>query len=152
NYVQKLRDYGTYVDDKTITSVETIFSLEFFVQNDIKKYGFKPVIEIVDGNYIFNEEIHESLRDSNFRGYIEDIIKCAYIKNEKYDNTKAMTLYEKYSRRDACRLLNWPHDDSSTIYGYRAKHNTCPIFVTYHKKEEVETSQAYGDEFLSPDL
>ncbi|HWL22386.1 MAG TPA: DEAD/DEAH box helicase [Ureibacillus sp.] len=152
NYVQKLRDYGTYVDDKTITSVETIFSLQFFVQNDIKKYGFKPVIEIVGGSYIFNEEIQESLRDSNFRGYIEDIIKCAYNKNVKYDKTKALTLFEKYSRRDACRLLNWPHDDSSTIYGYRAKHNTCPIFVTYHKKDEVETSQAYGDEFLSPDL
>lgn len=145
-YIQKLRDFGTYVDEKTISSVETIFSLQFFVQNDIKKYGFKPVIEIVDGNYSFNEKIQESLRDSNFRGYIEDIIQCAYIKNEKYDKTQAMTLYEKYSRRDACRLLNWPHDDSSTIYGYRAKHNTCPIFVTYHKKDEVETSQAYGDE------
>lgn len=151
-YILKLRDFGTYVDEETITSVETIFSLKFFVQNDIKKYGFKPVVELVDGNYQFNEDIQESIRDSNFRRYIEDIINCAYIKNEKYDKTKAMTMYEKYSRRDACRLLNWPHDDSSTIYGYRAKYNTCPIFVTYHKKDEVETSQAYGDEFLSPDL
>lgn len=152
DYIQKLRDYGTYVNEETITSVETIFSLQFFVQNDIKKYGFKPVVELFDGNYQFNEDIQESLRDTNFRGYIEDIIKCAYSKNEKYDKTKALTIYEKYSRRDACRLLNWPHDDSSTIYGYRAKYNTCPIFVTYHKKDEVETSQAYGDEFLSPEL
>ncbi len=152
DYIQKLRDFGTYVDEETIKSVETIFSLQFFVQNDIKKYGFKPVIEIDNGNYKFNEEVQESIRDSNFREYIEDIIKCAYIKNEKYDIAKALTLYEKYSRRDACRLLNWPHDDSSTIYGYRAKYNTCPIFVTYHKKDEIETSQAYGDEFISPEL
>lgn len=152
DYIQKLRDFGTYVDEETIKSVETIFSLQFFVQNDIKKYGFKPVIEIDNGNYKFNEEVQESIRDSNFRRYIEDIIKCAYIKNEKYDKAKALTLYEKYSRRDACRLLNWPHDDSSTIYGYRAKYNTCPIFVTYHKKDEIETSQAYGDEFISPEL
>ncbi|MEL4024927.1 DEAD/DEAH box helicase [Lysinibacillus endophyticus] len=152
DYIQKLRDFGTYVDEETIKSVETIFSLQFFVQNDIKKYGFKPVIEIDNGNYKFNEEVQESIRDSNFREYIEDIIKCAYIKNEKYDKAKALTLYEKYSRRDACRLLNWPHDDSSTIYGYRAKYNTCPIFVTYHKKDEIETSQAYGDEFISPEL
>ena len=152
DYIQKLRDFGTYVDEETIKSVETIFSLQFFVQNDIKKYGFKPIIEIDNRNYKFNEEVQESIRDSNFREYIEDIIKCAYIKNEKYDIAKALTLYEKYSRRDACRLLNWPHDDSSTIYGYRAKYNTCPIFVTYHKKDEIETSQAYGDEFISPEL
>ncbi|MDM5332134.1 DEAD/DEAH box helicase [Ureibacillus composti] len=152
DYIQKLRSFGTYVDNETIKSVETIFSLEFHVQNDIKKYGYKPIIEVVNGNYQFNEEIVESLRDSNFRGYIEDIVQCAYIKNEIYDKTKAMSLYEKYSRRDACRLLNWPHDDSSTIYGYRAKYNTCPIFVTYHKKDDVVSSQAYGDELLSPDL
>lgn len=152
SFVQKLKNFGTYVDNAIIQSVENMFSLKFHVQNDLKKYKFKPIIEIVDGNYQFNEEIQESLRDSNFKGYIEDIVKCAYVKNEKYDKTKAMTLFEKYSRRDACRLLNWPHDDSSTIYGYRAKHNTCPIFVTYHKKDEVETSQAYGDEFLSPEL
>lgn len=151
-YIQKLLDYGTYANKETIASVEAILSLQFHVKNDVKKYGFKPIVEFVDGYYIFNSDIQESLQDTNFRRYIEDIVKCAYIKSEKYDKTKPLTLYEKYSRRDACRLLNWPHDDSSTIYGYRAKYNTCPIFVTYHKKEEVESSQAYGDEFLSTDV
>lgn len=151
-YIQMLQDFGTFVDEETLISVETIFSLQFYVQNDIKKFGYNPIITMENDVYQFNHEIQKSLRDSNFRNYIEDIIKCAYIKTKKYDKTKALTLYEKYSRRDACRLLNWPHDDSSTIYGYRAKYNTCPIFVTYHKKNEVETSQAYGDEFLSPDL
>ncbi|ASV67807.1 DUF3427 domain-containing protein [Cytobacillus kochii] len=152
SFVQKLKDFGTYVDDPTIHSIENMFSLRFHVKNDIKKYKFKPIIEVVDEHYRFNVEIQKSLRDLNFKSYIEDIIKCAYVKNKKYDKTKALTLFEKYSRRDACRLLNWPHDDSSTIYGYRAKNNTCPIFVTYHKKDEVETSQAYSDEFLSPEL
>ncbi|WP_312098857.1 DEAD/DEAH box helicase [Niallia sp.] len=152
SYIQKLKNFGTYVDDETIQSVLNIFSLKFHVQSDVKKYKFKPIIEVINGNYQFNEEIQESIRNSYFKGFIEDIVKCAYVKNEKYDKTNAMKLFEKYSRRDVCRLLNWPHDDSSTIYGYRAKHNTCPIFVTYHKKNEVETSQAYGDEFLARDL
>ncbi|WP_346235265.1 DEAD/DEAH box helicase [Lysinibacillus telephonicus] len=152
DYIQNLMDFGTYYDKKTIESVENMFSLKFHVQNDVKKYRFKPIIELVNGNYQFNEEIQESLRDLNFNNYIVDIIKCAYIKNEKYNKTQPLTLYEKYSRRDVCRLLNWPHDDSSTIYGYRAKYNTCPIFVTYHKKDKVESSQAYGDEFLAPEL
>ncbi|WP_339259796.1 DEAD/DEAH box helicase [Lysinibacillus sp. FSL K6-3209] len=152
SFVRKLEEFGTYTDDATIQSVENMFSLKFHVQNDVKKYKFKPIIETSDGHYQFNKEIQESLRNSYFKGHIEDIVKCAYEKNKKYDKTKALTLFEKYSRRDACRLLNWPHDDSSTIYGYRAKHNTCPIFVTYHKKDEVETSQAYSDEFLAPEL
>ena len=66
--------------------------------------------------------------------------------NPKSD--QPLTLYEKYTRKDACRLLNWKNDESSTIYGYKTKHQTCPIFVTYHKKDEVESSVNYGDEFL----
>ncbi|WP_442778106.1 DUF3427 domain-containing protein [Bacillus sp. m3-13] len=151
-FIDRLRDFGTYVDDATIRSVENIFSLSFHVQNDVRKYHNRPIIGINDGRYQFNQQIQDSLRDFNFRNYIEDIVKCAYVKNEKYDKSRALTLFEKYSRRDACRLLNWPKDASSTIYGYRIKHNTCPIFVTYHKKDEVETSQAYGDEFLAPEL
>lgn len=39
-------------------------------------------------------------------------------KNHDEDN---LVLYEKYSRKDVCRILNWEHDDSSTVYGYRRK-------------------------------
>ncbi|CAG9620367.1 ATP-dependent RNA helicase SrmB [Sutcliffiella rhizosphaerae] len=152
DFNKRLVDFGTYVNEATIKSVENMFSLKFHVQNDVKKYKYKPIVEVIHGSYQFNEEIQKSLRDTNFKSYIEDIVKCAFLKNDKYDNTRSLTLFEKYSRRDACRLLNWPHDDSSTIYGYRVKHNTCPIFVTYHKKNEVESSQAYGDEFLAPEL
>ena len=38
------------------------------------------------------------------------------------------------------------------MYGYKPKHGTCPIFVTYHKNDEVESSVDYGDEFLNPEL
>jgi len=32
------------------------------------------------------------------------------------------------------------------------KHGTYPVFVAYHEKDEVDSSVAYGDEFLAPDL
>ena len=58
-----------------------------------------------------------------------------------------LVLYQKYSRKDVCRILNWSKDDSSTIYGYRIKNNTCPIFVTYEKSEDITSSTKYADEF-----
>ena len=151
SYLEKLRNFGTYVDEATIQSVEDIFALNFFVQSDVKKYGGKSIIELINGSYQFNEVIQESLRDSNFSGYIADIVKCAYIKNEKYDNSKPFTLYEKYSRREVCRLLNWEKNEEGTINGGRIKNGTCPIFVNYHKKEE-DSATKYLDEFLSNDL
>ena len=61
-----------------------------------------------------------------------------------------LVLYQKYSRRDICRILNWEKDDSSTVYGYRIKHGTCPIFVTYEKKEDISETTKYEDQFVDP--
>ena len=38
------------------------------------------------------------------------------------------------------------------MYGYKTKHQTCPIFVTYHKNDEVEASVNYGDEFINAEV
>ena len=75
------------------------------------------------------------------------------LKNKEYLRIYGnnLSLYKKYSRKDVCRLLNWPHDDSSTLYGYRIKHGTCPIFVTYDKDENISSSTKYKDEFISRD-
>lgn len=151
-YIQRLKDFGTYVDDKTIQSVENMFSLAFHNTNDRKKYGTKPIIELNNNAYQFNNDIQSSLNNRYFKSFIEDIVACAKYKNSKYDKKRALTLYKKYSRRDVCRLLNWQHDDSSTIYGYRIKHQTIPIFVTYHKKDEIDASVDYGDELIAPDV
>lgn len=69
--------------------------------------------------------------------------------NHDEDN---LVLYEKYSRKDVCRILNWEHDESATIYGYRIKYNACPIFVTYEKKENIASSTKYNDQFLNEQI
>ena len=85
----------------------------------------------------------ESLVKYGLKRY-EDLFK-----NHDEDN---LVLYEKYSRKDVCRILNWEHDDSSTVYGYRIKHNTCPIFVTYEKKDDIANSTKYEDQFINNQL
>jgi len=74
------------------------------------------------------------------------------VHGQRYDQTKPLTRLEKYTRKDACRLLNWDKEEQSTIYGYKIKHQTCPIFVTYHKGEDVEASVNYGDSFINPEV
>jgi hypothetical protein len=38
------------------------------------------------------------------------------------------------------------------MYGYKTKYNTCPIFITYHKNDDIESSVDYGDEFLNQEV
>lgn len=153
DYLEQLSADGCRIDHETINSVNRIFNLSFFTQNSIKKYGEIPIVELDEkGRYIFNRVIRQSIdKGSNFLKLIKDVIESAKAKSKNYQCDRHLTLYEKYSRKDACKLLNWEADESSTMYGYKPKHGTCPIFVTYHK-HDVESSVDYGDEFLSPEL
>ena len=92
----------------------------------------------------------DKLRDAKFEEELRSLIAYGIHRYEdmygEHDENN-LVLYQKYSRKDVCRILNWDKDDSSTVYGYRIKHNTCPIFVTYEKKEDISKSTAYPDEF-----
>lgn len=149
-YIQELQEHHCIVDENTIRTVERVLNLDFFTKNGQKKYGTEPIVIKGEGNiYTFNEEIKRSLSTNPFYGkLIVDVVKTAIIRSSKYNHASKLTLFEKYTRKDACKLLNWDKDESATIFGYKPKHGTCPIFVTYHKND-VESSVDYGDEFLS---
>ncbi|RDW16717.1 DUF3427 domain-containing protein [Oceanobacillus chungangensis] len=155
DYLEELKKSGCLVDDATLNSVHRVLDLSFFTQADQGKYGGKPsVIWLDDNKHVsFNDEIRENLNSNPyFKHLVNDVLQSAMKKSKAYQSNKPLTLYEKYSRKDACKLLNWHNDESSTMYGYKPKHQTCPIFVTYHKNDEVEASVDYGDEFISPEI
>lgn len=116
-----------------------------FISMDYAKNGMlrraSAFYSLFSNNAFVNEV--ESLVKYGLKRY-EDLFK-----NHDEDN---LVLYEKYSRKDVCRILNWEHDDSSTVYGYRIKHNTCPIFVTYEKKDDIANSTKYEDQFINNQL
>ncbi|WP_057762106.1 DUF3427 domain-containing protein [Cytobacillus praedii] len=152
-YINHLNKEGCVVDEDTIASVKGIFDLSFFTQVFKKKYGDQPIITFNENYFTFNDAIRESLVSNDyFRTMVLDILLSAKEKSKRYECKQPLTLYEKYSRKDSCKLLNWQNDESSTMYGYKTKHHTCPIFITYHKKDEIESSVNYGDEFLSQDV
>lgn len=153
-YRTRLEESKCIIDDETMISVQRIFNLSFFTQTFKKKYGEQPiVINTEDGDLKFNDSISLSLESNPlFKELVKDVVRSAMEKCKKYKNNQNLTLYEKYSRKDVCKLLNWSNDESATIFGYKTKHNTCPIFITYHKNDDVESSVNYGDEFQSQEI
>lgn len=153
-YISILEDNNCLVNESILASVEKVMNLSFFTQADLKKYGEKPIITLsVDNEYTFNKEVHQNLESNEYyKKLVYDMVITGMERSKKYKSNSLFTLKEKYTRKDACKLLNWNKDESSTMYGYKPKHQTCPIFVTYHKDNEVESSVDYGDELISPNV
>ncbi len=152
-YEQYMLSHNCKIDAAIVASVQRILNLSFFNQGPRKKYGNKPLVVFETNSIQFNEEIQNSLKqNSNFQAMLKDIVMSAKELSKNFECNQNLTLYKKYTRKDACRLLNWTSDESSTIYGYKTKHGTCPIFVTYHKNDEVESSVAYTEGFVSPEI
>lgn len=138
-------------DQATIESIERIFNFEFFTEGDQKKYG-SPLVAWSDGWITPTAEFVDLLSTSQrFSEYLTDIIETGlFLSRHRYRWGIRLEVGKKYSRKDVCRLLNWQSDQKGTMYGYKVDSysNSCPIFVTYHKDDEVSASTSYEDSFI----
>lgn len=150
-----------------INEIETELKTQYHIINDfqsiesainILKLDFNPKDKEKYNITLIDEEkrsdaFKKALNNSEFYNMLNDLIEYSLLRyNDKYSNRYKNTnlvLYEKYSRSDVCRLLNWDKDESSTIYGYKIKHDTCPIFVTYEKSED---NINYKDKFINEEM
>lgn len=151
----KIRErYDYEMSHETFSSAIDCLKGIFFKQQDQKKYAYPQTIEKEEQVYTVSETLKEELNNETFKAYLKDAVAYGiHSFNKQYKKQaykEGFIYYEKYSRKDVCRILNWPQDDSSTVYGYQVKYNTCPIFVTYHKSEEISERIKYEDEFIDP--
>ena len=109
------------------------------------------------GNKIYSDiSLKETLSNKIFNNYLSDIADYSIYKfgiNFKNDDfVDGFKRYEKYSRKDTLRLLNWPQNVNAQIVGgYKASNDksSCPIFVDYHKKDDIIATRKYEDEFIN---
>ena len=125
----------------------------FISGSDKKKYG-DVVLVSLDSEHIKTTELFErAIQNQEMLTLLNDVIEYAlnvYEENYSYRyNGTNLSLYKKYSRKDVCRLLNWDSDESSVVYGYKIKHGSCPIFVTYNKSSDISGSTKYEDKFIN---
>lgn len=145
--------YNLETSAKNISGAVNLLKMGFFKAADVNKYGNMELVAENDGNIILTTEFSELLKNEEFVHYLEDVLAYAeynfmstYDRNNFYGGLK---LYENYSRKDICRILNWEKDESATVYGYRVKYDTCPMFVTYNKQDDISESTKYEDRFIN---
>ena len=149
-----LSEYGIdQLDERAFLSTSLVLDMSFINQPpDRKNYADVSLVE-TDGKTIkCSSGLRELLDHAMFKAAMLDILDCGLMRyREKYAvSDHGLTLYEKYTRKDVLRLLNWERDDSMAVMGYRVAYNTCPIFVTYNKSDDIARSTQYEDAFESP--
>ena len=162
---KRLAQYGISFKQKDYDSAIRILDKTFInTQGDKKKYALVKMFEGGQASkqshfrrcaYYLREFSRMSEKDQAFRDAMLDLIGYGIQRNRDWfsdTDEDGLVLYQKYSRRDVCRILNWERDDSSTIYGYRIKYGTCPIFVTYEKKDDISETTKYEDQFIDPQM
>jgi superfamily II DNA or RNA helicase/HKD family nuclease len=146
--------YGFVISIETVVSV--ISNLNFYFinkRNTIKGLGSNDLVNFADGVISISEYFKSQLSNPTFHRYLLDSV---YYGITRFDQTFVLDKYidgflihHKYSRKDICRILNWEKNEESTMYGYSIKYNTCPIFVNYHKDENIAASTKFEDKFIN---
>ena len=138
-------------DSEVLDSVTRVLDLSFLKAQEQKKYGNKALAQLNGEMYELNSEVMKSIQDnSNFGSLFSDVIEAGILKSKEYPDI--LTLNQKYSRRDVLKLLNVRKDEPSlNIGGYKIDQetNSCPIFITYHKSDDISETIKYEDELLN---
>jgi superfamily II DNA or RNA helicase/HKD family nuclease len=133
------------INNDTIESC--ILNLNFsFIRQDYKIVKKEGVILKVDS------ELIKALYNPVFKKFLLDNTSYSILGfNNTYSKEKlvgGLIRFNKYGRKDVCRILNWDLDISSTLYGYRTRDNITPCFVTYKKSLQISESTKYNDHFI----
>lgn len=155
DYISKIQSkYGFSVSDETISSIQNNLNFYFIKKRaQIKSLGENDLVVLRQNNFSRTEFFDKLLENRTFSEYLLDSVEYSiYTFDKKYKKEKfrdGFILFEKYSRKDVCRILNWESNDESTIYGYKIKNNSAPLFVNYHKEENISSAIKYKDGFIN---
>lgn len=154
--------YHYEVSDQTVESCLNNINFKFirekssgklFTLNEI--YGLN-ILTLDNDTFQLTKEFKESLKQELFAQSLQDSINYSIHKfNSLYESENwrdGFSLYEKYSRKDVFRILNVDTNPvAQNVGGYLVSpDNThCPIFVNYHKDEDISESTKYEDEFIN---
>ncbi|AFV24048.1 type III restriction protein res subunit [Methanolobus psychrophilus R15] len=154
--------YGFSLSDETIESCIKNINFGFVTESHNKKlvsvskiYDLK-IISYANGVISFNKDFMDSLLNETFLIFLNDMLeysKAIYDRNfDKNKYVDGFILYQKYSRKDVFRILNWDQNPlAQNVGGYliSPQKTNCPIFVNYHKEEHISSTTKYEEGFVN---
>ncbi len=157
--------YQYIIDDRTISSCISNLNFEFVTENKNKKlrtireiYGTRIVIE-QDSQIRQDPEFKMNCENSVFLQFLNDSLNYSInMFDSQYSRSKffgGFILYRKYSRKDVFRILNWEKNPLAQNVGWyiiSSDKTNCPIFVNYHKDENITETSKYEDRFIDPTI
>ena len=155
--------YAYILSDTTLNSCVRNLNFEFVTENKDKKlksareiYGLN-IVRKEDGKLLIEEDFLSLLKQDVFKDFLLDNIAFALqTYDAKYKPSKfidGFELYQKYTRKDVFRILNWAQNPlAQNVGGYiiASDKSNCPIFVNYKKNENISSTTKYEDKFVSP--
>lgn len=156
------KKYRYSVSEETILSCVANLNFEFFREKkdnklvSAKKIYNLDILKIENQNLILSNEFLSHLNQKKFRIFLSDSIDYSVYNFDKLfepdDWQNGFVLYRKYSRKDVFRILNFSENPvAQNVGGYlvSSDNKNCPIFVNYHKDEDISESTKYEDEFVN---
>jgi hypothetical protein len=148
---------GIRIQPKTLTNVVNVMTNEFPAGSGRKKFQECVLIERSGEDYRASPSFLGCLADRVFRNDVEELVAYGLYRYQKHFSDSYLStsfqLNQKYSYEDACRLLEWEHNEVPLNIGgykYDKKSKTFPVFINYHKEEGIDDSIKYEDRFESP--
>ncbi len=144
SYIQKEYSYDLTFE----TFISCINNLNFkFIGRE------KAVLKNIDNKLTFTATFKNQLNIGEFKSQLLDSIEYSIYTFNKVFNKESFNngfiLYQKYSRKDVTRILNWDFNGSPVVFGYMIYNNTCPIFVDYHKEDNITASTKFPEKFIN---
>lgn len=141
--------YGYIINDASFDNAVNVLQGQFVSKaEEYTRYSRMDIISNKANMLQRMQGFTTRLYNDEFYKQVEDIIKVGlrryadkYAIGHTLDNP--FVLYEKYSRRDVCLLMNCGRDLSSTMYGMKRIGDDVFIFVTYHKEESADDEKSY---------
>ena len=149
--------YAKECPDLVINSVVNVMTNEFPSGSGKKTYEKCVFIERDDGSdFRASAAFAKLLHNKVFYDMVKELVEFGRYRYERdysknYKDTE-LVLYQKYTYEDACRLLNWEHNEVPlNIGGYKFDKitKTFPVFINYDKAEDIQDTIKYEDHFTS---
>lgn len=151
-------EYKITLQEKTEKNVANVMTNEFQVGTGKKTYSDCVFLQKkeAEGDYEITESFRKMLGNPEFYEILKELVEFGIARyHANYSNRYMDTdfvLYQKYTYEDVCRLLSWEHNEVPlNIGGYKYDKNTktFPVFINYHKSQDIQDTIKYEDHFVS---